>query len=146
MNRARGTENHRCLTMSNDPNRAAIHNRYAPFWAAATVVLCLTGLSTSWIDLGAFWKSYVLDITGPAWNYILFRGLFTEWRENSWTRFFTPVRTYTIFILVCFGIETAQGLGWYDSTFDPLDYPAYLSLLTILFMLDFRQSRMQTIK
>lgn len=73
-----------------------IHDTYAPFWAAGLVVLSTTGLATIWIDLGAFWKSNVLDMTGPAWNYILFRDLFTSHRENAWLRFFNPVRTFGI--------------------------------------------------
>jgi len=119
------------------------HNKYAPLWAAAVVVLCGTGLATIWIDLGAFWKGYVLDITGPAWNYILFRWRFTEWADNAWTRFFTPLRTYFIFILVCFGIETMQYFKIYDSTFDPWDLLAYLSILTPLFILDSIQNRIR---
>jgi hypothetical protein len=54
-----------------------MHNENAPFWAIALVFLGLLGLSTIWIDLGEFWKGYVLDMAGPAWNYILFRGLYT---------------------------------------------------------------------
>lgn len=115
------------------------HNARAPYWAAGLIVLCLTGLATSWIDLGDFWKGYVLDMTGPAWNYILFRGVFTSYQENRWTRFFTPVRTFTIFVAVCFGIEGAQYLGLYDATFDPWDLPAYLSILLPLFILDLYQ-------
>lgn len=64
------------------------HDKCAPYWAAALLILCLTGISTIWIDLGIFWKGYVLDMTGPAWNYILFRGLNTEYADNVWTRFF----------------------------------------------------------
>lgn len=117
------------------------HDKFAPCWAAAIVVLGVTGLSTIWFDLGAFWKGYVLDMTGPAWNYILFRGLYTAWADNVWTRFFTPVRTFVIFILVCFGIEAMQYFKIYDSTFDPWDLAAYVSILTPLFIIDLIQNR-----
>ena len=100
-----------------------------------------TGLATVWIHLGAFWNGYVLDMAGPAWNYILFRGLFTGFKENAWTRFFTPGRTVLIFLLVCFGIEGAQYLDLYDATFDPLDLLAYVSILIPLFLLDSYQSK-----
>ncbi len=117
------------------------HNRNAPFWAMAMIVLGIAGLSTNWVDLGGFWKGYVLDMAGPAWNYILFRGLYTKWAENSWRKFFTPARTYLIFVLVCFLIEGAQYLELYDATFDPWDLLAYLSLITPAFILDAWSSR-----
>jgi hypothetical protein len=96
----------------------------------------VTGISINWIDFGYFWKGYILDMTGPAWNYILFRGLFTANKQNVWTKFFTPSHTLIIFLLVCFGIETAQYFELYDSTFDPWDYLAYVSILIPLFLLD----------
>jgi len=113
-----------------------IHDKFAPYWATILIVLCITGLATVWIDLGAFWKGYVLDMTGPAWNYILFRGLFTSYSSNKWTRFFTPVRTLIIFLIVCFGIEAAQYFKLYSSTLDPWDFVAYISLLIPLYSLD----------
>jgi len=103
-------------------------------------VLLLTGLSSTWFYLGTFWNGYALDIAGPAWNYILFRGLFTTQADNRWTRFFTPVRTCFIFIVVCTGIELAQYFKLYDATFDPYDFVAYVSLLVPLFVLDVWQS------
>ena len=112
------------------------HNKLAPYWAAGLVVICGVGLATIWIDLGAFWKGYVLDMTGPAWNYILFRGLFTSYTENAWTRFFTPKKTLFIFLLVCGGIEGAQYLNLYESTYDPWDLLAYVSILIPLFIMD----------
>jgi hypothetical protein len=118
-----------------------IHDRNAPYWAAAFVIFGATGLSTIWFDFGDFYSGYVLDIMGPAWNYILFRGLFTTKADNRWTRFFTPTRTFLIFVLVCFGIETLQYFRVYDSTFDPWDLLAYVSLLIPLFILDSLQQR-----
>ena len=112
------------------------HDKHAPFWAAGLVILCITGLATIWLDLGSFWKGYVLDITGPAWNYILFRGRFTSKVDNRWTRFFTPKRTIVIFLAVCFGIEGMQYLKLYDATFDPWDFMAYTSVLVPLFIID----------
>ena len=119
-------------------NGVSKHDKYAPFWAATLVILCVAGLSTIWFDLGSFWKGYVLDITGPAWNYILFRGLFTAQKNNAWTRFFTPDRTFIIFVLVCVTIETLQYFQVYDSTFDKWDFLAYFSILTPLYLIDNR--------
>ena len=112
------------------------HDKLAPYWATGLFVLCGTGLATIWIDLGAFWKGYVLDMTGPAWNYILFRGLFTSYTENAWTRFFTPKKTLFIFLLVSAGIEGAQYFNLYDATYDPWDFLSYVSFLISLFLLD----------
>jgi len=112
------------------------HDKYAPYWAIALIVFGGIGLSTIWIDWGTFWKGYVLDMAGPAWNYILFRGLYTTKTNNAWTRFFTPKRTLIIFLLVCFVVETLQYLNIYDSTFDRWDLLAYCSILFPLFLID----------
>ena len=117
------------------------HDKFAPYWAAGLIVLCATGLATTWVDLGAFWKGYVLDITGPAWNYILFRGLFTSYSDNVWRRFFTPKKTFFIFLFVCAAIEGAQYFNLYDATYDPWDFLSYVSVLIPLFLLDSYQQR-----
>ncbi|PLW91777.1 MAG: hypothetical protein C0592_14135 [Marinilabiliales bacterium] len=119
-----------------ESNLKKAHNKNAPYWAAAIVIFGISGLSSIWFDLGQFWKGYILDMAGPAWNYILFRGLFTSWTNNKWTRFFTPLRTVILFILVCFGIETLQFFEVYDSTFDPFDLLAYISILVPIYLID----------
>lgn len=129
------------------PNsKQALHDKHAPYWAATLIILCGTGLATIWTDLGDFWKGYVLDITGPAWNYILFRGLYRSYTENVWTRFFTPNRTLIIFLMVCIGIEGAQYFNFYDATYDPRDFLAYISLLIPLFLLDSYQQKLSKLK
>ena len=114
----------------------ARHNRFAPYWAAGLVLLCSTGLATIWIDLGPFWNGYVLDMTGPAWNYILVRGLFTGYKDNTWTRFFTPNKALILMLIVSFGIESLQYFKVYDSTYDPWDLMAYVSILIPLYLFD----------
>ena len=99
----------------------------------------LTGLSTNWINLGPFWTGYVLDMAGPAWVYILFRGLFTQYQDNIWRRFFTPCLSFWLLITISFLIEAIQFAGWYPSTFDPWDMVAYLSILLPLHLLDLKQ-------
>lgn len=126
--------------IKNFHNNIDRHNAFAPYWAAGLFLLGLTGVSTIWLDFGPFWKGYVLDMTGPAWNYILFRGLFTGWADNVWTKFFTPGRTVIIFVLVCFAIEGAQYFDLYEATFDPWDLAAYVSILMPIYILDIIQS------
>lgn len=126
------------ITMGNS-HQAEVHNRHAPYWAIAMIILGITGISTIWIDGGPFWKSYVLDMTGPAWNYILFRGLFTQYSDNVWIRFFSPLKTFIIFLAVCFAIEMAQYFQLYDAVYDPWDLLAYPSILSILFYFDLKQ-------
>jgi len=118
-----------------------MHDKYAPYWAITLIVLLGTGISTIWFDFGAFWSGYVLDMVGPAWAYILFRGLYTEKAENIWTRFFTPNRTLIILLTVCIGIESLQFFKIYDSTFDFWDLLAYISILIPLFLIDTRMIR-----
>lgn len=115
------------------------HNKNAPYWAFALVLFGSAGLSTIWFNWGDFWEGYGLDITGPAWNYILFRGLFTGKVNNAWTHFFTPLKTVLLFAAVCIGIELMQYFEVYESTFDPWDFAAYFSLLLPLFFIDFTQ-------
>lgn len=121
--------------MSNNPEKLK-HNIYAPYWAVALIIIGGIGVSTIWIKLDDLWNGYVLDMTGPAWNYILFRGLFTAKVDNLWTRFFTPFRTVIIFLIVCFGIEGLQYFNLYDSMFDPWDLLAYISILIPIFIID----------
>ena len=112
------------------------HDKAAPYWAAALVVCCTIGVSTTLVDFGSFWSGYGLDITGPAWNYVLFRGRAHAYARNTWTTFFTPVRTLLIFVCVAYGIELAQYFQLYESTFDPWDLLAYISLLVPMFVID----------
>jgi hypothetical protein len=118
-----------------------IHNKFAPYWAAGLVVFGILGLSTTVRYFGEFWNGYALDIFGPAWNYILFRMLFMEYKDNKWRSFFSPARTLVIFITVAGGIEMAQYFDLYDATWDPWDLLAYVSLLVPLFILDTIQTR-----
>ena len=122
------------------------HDKFAPYWATALIILGGTGLATIWIDLGVFWRGYVLDMTGPAWNYILFRGLFTAKANNAWTCFFTPIKTLSIFLFVCAGIETAQYFKLYDATYDSWDFLAYISILIPLFLIDLNQTKQNKLK
>lgn len=120
----------------NGQSRTSRHDAVAPYWAMGLIVLCITGISTIWLDLGSFWKGYVLDMTGPAWCYILIRIRYTEEKNNRWTRFFTPQKSVIVCLAACFCIEGMQFFKIYDSTFDPWDILAYVSILVPLFILD----------
>lgn len=96
----------------------------------------VTGLATTWLEAGQFWNSYVLDLVGPAWTYILFRGLFTAKADNQWTRFFTPTTTFILLLAVAYGIETLQYFEVYDATFDPWDLVVYVALLGPMYVID----------
>ena len=117
-----------------------IHNKYAPYWALSMFILAVAGVSTVYMDGGTFWKGYLLDMAGPAWNYILFRGLFTAYADNAWTRIFTPKRTFFIFVIVSYSIEMVQFFNLYKSTFDVWDLPAYIAILLPLFLIDVLQT------
>ncbi|NNE33768.1 MAG: hypothetical protein HKN13_00930 [Rhodothermales bacterium] len=119
-----------------DEDRISRHNRAAPYWAVAFVVTGVLGISTTFTDFGPFWNGYVLDIAGPAWNYVLVRRRSHAYSDNSWTRFFTPLRTTLIFVAFAYGIELAQYFELYDSTYDPWDFLAYVSLLIPMYIID----------
>ena len=121
-----------------------IHDKYAPYWAITLIVLMTTGLSTIWFKAGNFWNGYVLDMVGPAWTYILFRGLFTAQIDNKWTRSFTPKTTLIILLIVAYGIEILQFFKLYESTFDPWDFVAYSSILVPIFIIDLFLTRKET--
>lgn len=120
------------------------HYKSAPYWAATLIIIGGIGIATIWVELGSFWKGYVLDMTGPAWNYILFRGLFTAKTDNIWTRFFSPARTLFIFLITCTGIELAQYFNLYEAVYDPWDFLAYISLLLPLSIIDLYQTKKRT--
>lgn len=117
------------------------HNKYAPYWALAFVLFLVLGLATTWFSIKGFWNSYLLDMVGPAWTYILFRGLFTAKANNIWTRFFTANKTVFILVIVSFGIESMQYFEIYPSTFDKFDLLAYISILFPIFIIDKMQNK-----
>jgi len=106
------------------------------FWATSLVILCTLGLATCFYPVQGFWSSYTLDIVGPAWNYILIRGLFAKDQPAFLSKLFTPRLALVSIISVCFLVETAQYFGLYEAHFDPFDYLAYLSLLLPCYVID----------
>jgi hypothetical protein len=104
------------------------------------MVLGAVGLAAGFIRGPRFWSGYVLDIVGPAWNYILIRGLFSKSQPAMLSRFVNPEAAFVLIATVCFLIEVAQYLELYDATYDPRDFLAYLSLLVPCYIVDRWQS------
>ena len=42
--------------MKDVDDHQVLHNRAAPYWAAALIIIGTTGVSTTFTDFGAFWK------------------------------------------------------------------------------------------
>jgi len=111
-------------------------------WKIAIIVLGIVALSSGLVKKPGFWSSYVLDIAGPAWIYILLRCQYSERTTKFMSIRFSPESA----VLLVFGmgvvIETSQYFKFYDATFDPYDYIAYLLLLLPCYLLDkYLQSR-----
>ena len=106
------------------------------YWAVSLVVLGTIGLSTGLVSARGFWSSYVLDTVGPAWNYILLRGLFSKTQPAMLSRFLTPEGTLFLIVIVCSLIEAAQYFQLYEAHYDPYDFLAYVSLLVPCYAID----------
>jgi len=94
------------------------------------------GLATGVLRIPGFWSSYVLDIVGPAWNYILLRGLFSRTQPAMLSRFLPPEAVLVIIVTACFLIEAAQYLQLYEAHYDPFDFIAYASLVVPCYTID----------
>ena len=108
------------------------NNKETIFWKTSVILLCLTGLSTGFFKLPGFWTSYVLDIVGPAWCYILIRVQYRPAHSTFLSLRFSPELAGIIILGICVMIETSQYFKLYDAHFDPWDFGAYASG-TILF-------------
>ena len=106
------------------------------YWAAALIVFGTISLATGLVRISDFWSGYVLDIFGPAWNYILFRGLFSESQPAMLSRFLKPEAAVVLIAALCFLIEATQYLDWYESHYDPFDFIAYVALLIPCYVAD----------
>jgi len=105
-------------------------------WKIAIILLGTIALLSGLVKDPGFWSSYVLDIVGPAWNYILLRGLYTSKKSTFMSLKFTPETAAFIILGTCVLVETAQYFKLYDAYFDPYDFLAYVSLLLPCYLLD----------
>ena len=105
-------------------------------WKIAIMLFGTIALLSGLVKDPGFWSSYVLDIVGPAWNYILLRGLYTSNKSTFMSLKFTPETAAFIIFGTCVLVETAQYFKLYDAYFDPYDFLAYVSLLLPCYLLD----------
>jgi hypothetical protein len=106
------------------------------FWKTTIIILGSLALLTCFVRISGFWSSYVLDIAGPAWIYILLRGQYTSKQSGFLSFKFSPEMAASLILGICFVIETSQYFKLYVAHFDPYDYIAYVSLLLPFFLID----------
>ena len=105
-------------------------------WKVALIALGTIGLLSGLIKKPGFWSSYLLDMVGPAWIYILLRVLYTSGSSSFLSLKLTPIAAFLSIFGICATIETSQYFKIYDAHFDPYDYIAYTSLLLPIYLLD----------
>jgi len=105
-------------------------------WKIAIMLFGTIALLSGLVKDPGFWSSYVLDIVGPAWNYILLRGLYTSNKSTFMSLKFTPETAAFIIFGTCVLVKTTQYFKLYNAHFDPYDYLAYGSLLLPCYLLD----------
>ena len=106
------------------------------FWKSTLIITGLSGLYAAFGGEPGFRTSYLLDMAGPAWNYILIRGQFNSTGKSILPIQIPPAAAFFLIGGICFIIETMQYFKIYDAHFDPFDYLAYVSLLFPLYLID----------
>ena len=104
-------------------------------WKISLILFGIISLSTGLSKRPGFWTSYVLDMAGPAWNYILIRGQYSD-KQTFCSFRFGPEFALFLIIGICFLIETSQFFKLYQAHFDPWDYLAYISILIPCYLID----------
>jgi hypothetical protein len=106
------------------------------YWRAALITFGTVALASGLVESPGFWSSYLLDVVGPAWIYILIRELFAKTQPAMLARFVSPEGALAIVTVTCFLIEAAQYFRLYEAHFDPLDLVAYVSLAVSWYVAD----------
>ncbi len=96
-------------------------------WSVVFVVAFVVGLAAESNPRTGFWGSYVFDIAGPIWAYILVRGLHSSNPTFLLRRHFTPEGAVAFVIGFCFLLELGQYFGLYHGRFDPYDLVAFVA-------------------
>ena len=109
---------------------------YVWIWKALVIILGLISLSSGLLKIPGFWSSYLLDITGPAWGYVLLRAQYKTGDAGFLYVRLSPEGALLTIAIICFTIETAQYFELYKAYFDPYDYLAYISGITVVYLLD----------
>ena len=100
--------------------------RFGGRWRLTFLVAMVVGLAAENYPRPGFWGSYVFDIAGPVWAYIICRGLHSRPPRPLW-RQFTPEVAAAFLIGFCFLLEGGQYLGLYRGRFDAYDLVAYVA-------------------
>ena len=108
----------------------------ARIWKVVLIFLGIISLSSGLIKTPGFWSSYLLDITGPAWAYVLLRAQYRAGDSRFLSVRFSPGVALMTILVICFTIETAQYFELYPAHFDPLDYLAYISGILPVYLAD----------
>lgn len=108
----------------------------ALFWKIALISLGIISLSTGILKGPACWTGYMLDITGPAWGYILIRGQYNSKNATFLSIKFSEESAFILIVSICYIIEAMQYFELYDSTFDPYDFIAYSSGIFIVYLIE----------
>jgi hypothetical protein len=106
------------------------------FWKIVLICFGLVALSSGLFRESKFWSGYVLDLTGPAWIYMLIRGQYKSEDATFLKIKFSEELALFLVIALSFAIEMMQYFEWYDSTFDPLDFLAYFSGVFVIYLID----------
>jgi hypothetical protein len=109
---------------------------YVWIWKAVVIILGIISLSSGLLKTPGFWSSYLLDITGPAWGYVLLRAQYKTGDSGFLFVRFSPEGALLTIVTICFAVETAQYFELYKAYFDPYDYLAYISGITIVYLFD----------
>ena len=109
---------------------------YIRIWKAVVIVLGIISLSSGLLKTPGFWSSYLLDIAGPAWGYVLLRAQYKAGDHRFLSLRFSREGALVTIIVICFTIETAQFFELYVAYFDPYDYLAYLSGILPVYLFD----------
>ena len=127
------------IILSNEDGKAALKVEYkSGLYTKEAVELFCKNLINLFDDISTKldMKISVLDIVGPAWNYILIRGLYSSKNQTFLKIKFSPESAALLIIGICFIIETGQYFRIYEAHFDPYDYLAYISLILPCYLID----------
>jgi hypothetical protein len=113
-----------------------IRKKQAKFWKTSVILLGIISLSTGLYKGSGFWSSYVLDIAGPAWGYVLIRAQYRLNSERFMNIRFSPEIAFLVIVGICFIIEAMQFFEIYNSTFDPYDLLSYFSGVLVVYLVD----------
>ncbi len=109
-------------------------------WVLFTAFLGAGALNMTHTAAG-FATNHLADLVGPAWLYIVFRGLAEPEKRNRLGRFLgaTPERAATILFVGSSATEITQTYwpsGLFSGRFDPLDIAAFAIGLLPLYLVD----------